>query len=419
MPDILLEKVFESNRWRAAIITGEEKGINRALLKKLYLPEEQNRIKEKIKNGKYRISPPHEAKIPKDNGEFRTVYVNTGIDRVLLAIINDTVFEICADMVHHNCKSYQKGLSCGKTVQQISEKIKKTDTEIIGTKIDLTKYFDSVPIQYIDAMFDKIEAKTGKSSIINLLRQYYHMNIVIDMDKKEIEKYSSLRQGCAFAAFLADASLYEIDHIISQMDIEYVRYSDDILIIGKNWEAAYDLLKKMLTEMSLTLNPKKVEILHKNQWFTFLGFSLKNGYISLSEKRIKTFQKEIENCTIKQSSRNIDDIIRKVNQYLYQGPQDYCWATSVLPIINVENDVQMLNSFVMDAIRAASTGKNKIGGLGICKNKTPGIIIRGTGRNVRSNKEKIPTLTNYTTIKCMQNAILASKQAFDLLVMTM
>ena len=62
----------------------------------------------------------------------------------------------------------------------------------------------------------KIENITGKSSIINLLKNYYHTDIVLDLNKNAINKYSSLRQGCAFAAFLADASLYDIDEKICQ-----------------------------------------------------------------------------------------------------------------------------------------------------------------------------------------------------------
>lgn len=417
--DKLLEKVFEPQRWSEALLTGQDKGIDRSVLKRLCRVSERDRLKVQILRDEYEIAPPHEAQIPKDNGEFRTVYVNTGIDRVLLAIINDVIFEICHDMVHPTCKSYQKGLSCGKTVQQMSKKIARMDTDIIGTKIDLTKYFDSVPIRYIDKVFDKIVTRTGPSHIITLLQKYYHMDIVLDLNKQPIEKYSSLRQGCAFAAFLADASLFEIDECISSMGVDYVRYSDDILIIGDHWQDAYDVLKDRLEAMELTLNPKKVEILHKNQWFKFLGFELKGGLITLSSKRIKTFQHDIEECTIKSNSTDIDDIISQVNRKLYMGPDGYCWGTSILPVINSEKDIQTLNGFIMDAIRASVTGKTNIGGLGCIKEQNDGLILRAKGRNVKQNKEKIPILRNYTTLKCMQNALKASKQAFDLLVATM
>ena len=167
--DLLLEKVFSPDKWNEAINTGNDKGIDRATLKKFCLPANRMELKRKLENHEYKITPPHEAQIPKDNGDFRTVYVNTGLDRILLSIINDVIFELCSDMIHQSCKSYQKGLSCGKTVQKVSHKIIEMDTPVIGVKIDLTKYFDSVPIEYIDSVFDKIEKRTGTSCILDLL----------------------------------------------------------------------------------------------------------------------------------------------------------------------------------------------------------------------------------------------------------
>ena len=72
-----------------------------------------------------------------------------------------------------------------------------------------------------------------------------------------------MRQGCAVAAFLADAVLFDIDQTISNLNVYYVRYSDDILIVGHEYETGYKILKTMLAEKELILNPKKVETLYK------------------------------------------------------------------------------------------------------------------------------------------------------------
>ena len=112
-------------------------------------------------------------------------------------------------------------------------------------------------------------------------------------------------------------------------------------------------------------------------------------------------------------------IINAVNHYLYKGYDGYSWATSVLPIINVKKDIQTLNAFTMDAIRASITHKTKIGGLGATVNNPDYTIMRGTGRNVTSNKQKIPKLDNYMTIACMQKALLTSKEAYNTLIMSM
>lgn len=416
--DVLLQKFFEIKRWTDAIQTGVEKDIDKSLLRYLSTPEARIELYHQIRDGEYIISPPHEAKIPKDDGTFRTVYVNEGIDRIILSIVNDMLFELYPELIHPCCTSYQKGIGCGKVVQKVSKTIQNLTEPIIGVKMDLSKYFDSVPIEYIDRVFDYVENKFGKSQLISVVRTYYHTNTVIDMDKNLIEKYSSLRQGCAVAAFLADAVLFDIDKTISNMsDIYYVRYSDDILILGKNWQTAYEKFKIMLAEKNLILNPKKVEILSKDKWFKFLGFSIKDDQISLSKSRLQTFEKEIRQRTIDSNTNDMKKITHAVNHYLYKGQNDYSWATSVLPIINVQKDIQTLNAFVMDAIRASVTQKHKIGGLGynICHNDHA--LMRGIGKNVTANRKKLPIIDGYLSINLMRNALLTSRSAYDALTM--
>lgn len=419
MEDILLTEFFKKERWEAAIETAVEKDISQQLLREMSTPDNRILLYRALKSNAYRIRPPHEAQIPKDNGEYRTVYVNEDQDRVILSIINDMLFELCPEMVHKHCMSYQRGIGCGKVVQKASQIIKTMKEKEIGVKVDLSKYFDSVPIRYIEDVFQKIEKKFGPSKILDLLNDYYHDNTVIDMEKKTIEKYSSLRQGCAVAAFLADAVLYDMDAALSEMNVFYVRYSDDILVLGKSWKEGYKLLQEKLAEKELTLNPKKVEFLDKDHWFKFLGFTMKNDQISLSKNRIKKFQKEIERRTIRSKDKNPKQILHNVNTFLYKGFRGYSWATGVLSIINVEKDIQTMNSFIMDAIRGGITGKGKIGGLGVVTEKSDHTILRGKGRNVKANREKIQNIEGYMTLSCMRNALLTSREAYETLVMSM
>jgi hypothetical protein len=112
--------------------------------------------------------------------------------------------------------------------------------------------------------------------------------------------------------------------------------------------------------------------------------------------------------------------INQVNNYLYKGDGTYSWATSVLPIINVNKDIDTLNEFVMDAIRACATGKKKIGGLGSVNNKEDYTILRGTGKNVSANRSKTEKeIDGYLSIRCMQNALLTRRPVYETLVRSM
>lgn len=426
--DKLLAMFFGPERWEYAIAKGVGKDIPKNWLYQLCKPEVRERMYIAIANGTYEIAPPHTAQIPKDTpGEFRTVYVNEPADRVLLSIANDILFEVMGDRVHPACKSYLKGVGCGKVVQEASRAIVAEipqHTERLGWKSDLSKYFDSVPIQYIDGAFDMVEERCGKSALITVLRKYYHADAYITPEGKVEYQYQSLKQGCSVASWLADVLLYHIDERLAGLDGYYVRYSDDMLFIGRDAERAMEILTEELAAMDMRLNPKKVEWLDAEHWFKFLGFSIKGESISLSSTRIKRFQKEIESRTTKHPRGNTTrhwtaaQALNAVNRYLYRGDgMGHSWATGVLSVINVKQDVDTLNSFVMDCLRAVHTGKTKLGGLGYDKHGKQGCIVRGRGRNVSANRRKTgDDIGGYISLGCMQDALRTARPAYDTLV---
>jgi len=415
--DVLLKKFFENKRWEDAINIALDKKIDMGELRKLTSPEVRIALYEAIVNDNYSIAPPHTAQIPKDNGEFRTVYINENIDRIFLSIANNLFFEMFPDFVHKRCMSYQKNIGCGKIVQMLSKEMCNTNGNEVGFKSDLSRYFDTVPLKYIDDIFSRMEERIGKSKIIDIVREYYHTDLCFDIDGNLVEHYQSLKQGCSVASFLADAVLYHVDEEISNMDTVYVRYSDDIMCVGKEYKKAFNILKERLNEMQMTLNPKKVEYVYKDKWIKFLGFNIKGEQITLSKSRVKSFQKEIESRTIKCRNITQTKALNKINRYMYIGDGVYSWATSVLPIINVQKDIDTLNTFVMDAIRACATGKTKIGGLGSVNDKPDYTILRGTGKNVTANRNKTgKEIDGYLSISCMRNALLTDKEVYEMLV---
>lgn len=415
MSDKILQMFFDIDRWTKAIEKGIFKDIRKDIL--IRLTDESTRLgmADAMLKGRYEITPPHIARIPKDNGEYRTVYVNEPVDRVVLGIANDLLFDLMPGMLHPSCKSYQKGVSCGRVVTEVSRNIVGGPDGYLGWKADLSKYFDSVPIRYIDEAFDKVEAAHGRSVLVDVLRKYYHNDLYFDGENKLRRQFQSLKQGCAVASWLADVLLYDLDEELSGMDGFYVRYSDDMLFVGKDYQKAMEVLEKRLGEKSMRLNPKKVEYLTADRWFKFLGFSIRGGMISLSSSRLKTFQKEIEACTIRVPGISLTRAVNRVNRYLYKG--EFSWAAQILPVCNVKRDIDRLNNFVMDCLRAVQTGKRKVGGLGYVRNRSDGCIDRGCGRNVKANREKTDrNIPGYLTIGCMRNALMTSRSVYNTLV---
>ena len=416
--DIKLKKFFEISRWEEMLEKAYDKRIDMGLLRQLCEPQNRIALLNAITSGNYAIAPPHIARIPKDNGDFREVYVNEPIDRIFLSLYNDILFEMFGKEIHPSCKSYQKGIGCPQTVKEISRQICAMDTNEVGYKVDLSKYFDTVKIEVIDAALDSLN--TG-SPLDDIVKEYYHSDLIFDADGNLTEHYGSLKQGCAVASFLANYILKDIDAELSKMVPIYCRYSDDILIIGSNANKAMAYLCGALEAKGLKLNPKKIERVSKDKYFTFLGFNICGDKISFSKKSIKNFQREIESRTIK-ADVSTKKAINNVNKYMYDGyvvdSKRFGWAAYFLSTVNVTDDIHELNKFVMDCIKAVDSGKKKIGGIG-ANPQNGKVVCRGTGKNVSANRQKwnkkygSDYIDGYLTLNTMQNALRMGKPVYE------
>lgn len=422
MRNKLLEEMFKMSRWEGLIEKAELKGIHKGELIQMCKPEVRLAIYDAIKSETLEFMPAHMAQIPKDTpGEFRTVFVGENVDRCIQSLINDCLFELFPEMVHPSCKSYQKGLGTSKTVKELSHILTNLNADVVGVKSDFHHYFDVVNLDAIMNVFDVIEAKLGfdkgTEPVMNLLRKTWNNNLVFDLEGNLIEQYCGIRQGNAIGSFLANVILYELDEFMSKKYKFYCRYSDDCITIHNDPVEIIEDMNSIISKYGVSLNPRKVEVLSKDRWFKFLGFNLKGDKITLSNTRVKTFQKEIEKRTIKQRNITPKRALNQVNSYMYKGDGQYSWATSVLAVINVEKDIDTLNEYVLDCLRACATNKKKVGGLGSVNDKADYTILRGTGKNVTANRKKtVKEIDGYLSIRCMQNALVTRRAVYETLV---
>lgn len=409
MRDKILESIFlDTSLWREVIEHGVDKHIPHRWLESLADPHVRADLCVVIGDGEYTIQPPHTGYRKKDDGGERMFLANEPQDRLLLNVIYKWLMRNESKMIHSACKSYQAGIGVGKIVKEISQRITPPSNDnlnrIVGRKFDIHKYFDTIGREYIHAALNAVEKDFGGSSIIDLLREYYDSDIYYDTRQRAlVEQYQGIKQGCAVSAWLANVLLYSLDEELSKRGGLYVRYSDDILYLGDDYEEVTTFIRNYLAQMGLQLNENKIKDVVAGEYFCFLGFEIHSRDITLSRKWVKHFQQEIDRCTISNAAlikqvraiRQTDDkrkeqklrrilekTTRNIARFLLYGNGHYSWATQVLPIVNNTADLQHLTIYCLDALRAVYTGHTSIGGLG--KSLKHG-IQRGKGRHVRAN----------------------------------
>ncbi len=90
----LLNMVFQDHRWQETIDKAITKGMKQINIDPLCQPATRQMLQQQIQNGVYKITPPRIAKIPKPDGGYREVFINSDVDRCLLSIINDCLLDI-------------------------------------------------------------------------------------------------------------------------------------------------------------------------------------------------------------------------------------------------------------------------------------------------------------------------------------
>ncbi len=341
-----------------------DKGIDLAEVRWFTQPENRIRLAKHMLSGNYHIAPPHIILIPKrDSSEMRKVYCNEPLDRIICAQIGRVYERMYRDRIHPNCVSYQRGIGVGRIVRTISQYIAQ-HRGLTGAKFDIHHYFDEVSESARDQALKELDSG---SCIDKIVWEYLHDDTVIDENDEIRHVYKGIAQGFAVSPFLANYILRDVDEAISKLDVLYYRYSDDILILGPDFEKARDILYRKLAEKGLTINPKKVTAIDADTEFTFLGFKIRGKDITFSDDTLKRVKRTIRGLTKTRKGQPLKDervlkrVIRQINRELYVAyllnDREFGWAEYMFGTVNVLADIEELDRYIKDHLRHVYTGK--------------------------------------------------------------
>ena len=447
MDNVFLRELLRKDNVVQALHKGLLKGIKKRTIRKWMTPRFRKELVARIVMGEFHITRPWTAEIPKDNGkidpetgkpECRTVFVNEEDERIFAAIMTMLAFRMTKGMgyVHASCKSYQSGIGCQHIVQDLSRHIVRSK----GRKWDYSKFFDKVKRERIMEVFDRLERDFGKDMAMDVIREYYWLDEYWDSKRKCVVSgeaaYKSLKQGFAFASFLADVIPYEQDERISKLDGYYVRYSDDSIFIGPDYMKAHEIIRETCEWMGTPLNDDKVEDIHPHRFVKFLGYAIRGKDVSLNAKWVAHFVEEVCKRTIDRKGATYESALRSLQHWLCVGDGEHSWCTSVLKTINIKADINKLNGFCMDALRAVQLQRGTLSDIGTlgysaeqksrCFDKKckqyfdAGCICRATGQFVKSNRERTgDDLAGWYSLGFLRNRLMYGRPVYDSMVRTM
>lgn len=242
----------------------------------------------KCKNGTFKFSPYLENLRLKGRSKFpRVISIPTVRDRIVLSILKDILHELYPECV--NRKLPNQYISDIKTYTQ-------GKSSLFYLQTDISRFYDSIDRTIL---VSKLRLKISDENIIRLVEGAICTPTVPNhLGKSDIKEYASkqgIPQGLAISNILAQIYLSDFDELIQKRKYFYSRYVDDILIINETTLSNYRInkIKQNLESLKLNLNLDKTNLGKLNDGVIYLGYSISENLVSVSDKNIQRFIQRI------------------------------------------------------------------------------------------------------------------------------
>ena len=260
-------------------------------------------------------------------------------------------------------------------------------------KVDISNYFNSIPVERMLKKLKELTADNDRE-IFELLQRLLISDEVLDGDRL-VHESKGVMAGTPFAVFLANVYLRDMDNTLAGdgkatgsadendgvkgadnrlPDVIYARYSDDIIVIadtaGARDEAA-GLVRRILAENGLTVNPSKEQYSSPGEPWSFLGIGYENGTIDISDvskdklkSKMRRKARAIKRWQVRKGASReqaVKAYIRAMNRKFFDpdSSHELTWSRWYFPVINTDRTLHELDAYMQHWIRYLATDGHK------------------------------------------------------------
>lgn len=271
--------------------------------------EELKQLQIELREHRYETVPVRNVVLYKEEKE-RTVALYSMRDKVVQQSIARELNRLYENRLSRQTFAYRNKRSALDAVEEINQTIIKGNYGWI-LRTDISHFFDH--IQW-EQLHDILKQTISEEDVMDLIKKNAQTKMLDDSGEIQ-EKFSGIHQGSGISPVLSNIYLMKFDLWMETQPVYFVRYSDDILVLGSSHEELLALFQEMqnrLDRYGLEFNKEKTICGSMEAGVDFLGYHFNKTGKSIPAKAEAHLANRLETVWLTSSGMSTEDKLKKV-----------------------------------------------------------------------------------------------------------
>lgn len=276
---ITLERVLETSNLKRAfeqvVVNKGVAGVDGMEVKELqpWLSVNLEQLRQSILQGKYRPQPIKRVYISQNNKDKLPLSIPTVVDRLVQQAVAQVLSEEYEKVFSANSYGYRPQRGVQDAINRAIDYLNEGYEWVID--LDLSEFFATVNHSKLLQVLSR-NIKDGR--VVSLIHRFLRAP-VMEEGKVGSKTQMGTPQGGSISPILANILLNELDQLLEERRVRFVRYGDDMVIMLKSQKAAERVLanvtKYIEGKLFFKVDKDKIKISKASKENQFLGFTFK------------------------------------------------------------------------------------------------------------------------------------------------
>jgi RNA-directed DNA polymerase len=304
-------------------------------------------IRGSLKSGGFRPEPVRQVMIPKKSGKLRKLGIATVADRVVqaaLKLVLEPIFEADFQPCSYGFRPNRRAHDAIAEIHHLASGSRQFHWIL---EADIRSCFDEISHS---ALMGRVRARITDKRVLALVKAFLKAGVMTDAGDRE-ETYTGAPQGGILSPLLANITLTALDDHFSRVwqaqmgttrqrarrrknglgNWRLIRFADDFVVMVSGERCHAEALREeaaaVLAPLGLRLAEEKTRVVHIDEGFDFLGFTIrrmrKRGtakhyvYTAPSKKAIQAVKDKVSEKTYRSTLHQSPEIlIQSINKAL-------------------------------------------------------------------------------------------------------